>query len=186
MKQTVVLLPVLIIAALACSSEAPVATGTAEEREALSIRFVGTPELAVLDKPEEGAAVIATYQNGESVSILAEQGDWVEIRTGERAGWVRKADLVDAATKEAAESTPTPKFERMPMPVTATNAKGEIYFEADVNTDGDVVAIKLLQNTTGSDALASQNGESFKSAKFFPIVIDGERKPFKYYHKVTY
>ena len=34
--------------------------------------------------------------------------------------------------------------------------------------------------------LAAQNANALRSSKFYPIVVKGERKPFKYYHKVTY
>ena len=72
------------------------------------------------------------------------------------------------------------------MPVSAPAAKGEIYIEADVNTDGDVVATRIITNTTGSEALAAQNAAALRQAKFYPIVQSGERKPFKYYHRVSY
>jgi outer membrane biosynthesis protein TonB len=74
----------------------------------------------------------------------------------------------------------------MPMPVSAPASHGEIYIEADVNSDGDVVGTRIITNTTGSPALAIQNEVALRSAKFHPIVIKGERKPFKYYHRVTY
>jgi hypothetical protein len=72
------------------------------------------------------------------------------------------------------------------MPVSAPSAHGEIYLEADVNSDGEVLSVKTLSNTTGSEALVSQNAAALRSSKFYPIVQKGERKPFKYYHKVTY
>jgi len=55
-----------------------------------------------------------------------------------------------------------------------------------VNTDGDVVSVKVIDNTTGNPGLAAQNAASLQAAKFYPIVKNSERKPFKYYHRVTY
>jgi uncharacterized protein YgiM (DUF1202 family) len=176
----------LLILATACKQEAPAVTGTMDTREAIGIQYVGAPELQVREQPNDTAAVVTTYQNGEAISILSEQGDWVEVRTGERAGWAKKADLTSAEAKVAAEEDPQPKFRVMPMPVSAPSARGEIYIEADVNTDGDVLSTRLITNTTGSVALAMQNENALKAAKFHPIVVKGERQKFKYYHRVTY
>jgi uncharacterized protein YgiM (DUF1202 family) len=170
----------------ACGKETPVATGTVDTREPVAIRYVGAPELSVREQANDTAPVIATYQNGEAISILADKGEWVEVRSGDGSGWAKAADLTTAEGKTAQEEVPTPKFKVMPLPVSAPSARGEVYLEADVNSDGEVIHVRTISNTTGSDALASQNSAALRSAKFFPIVMKGERKPFKYYHKVTY
>ncbi len=175
-----------LIALAACTREAPVATETVDSREPIAVQYVGAPELSVHAQANDTSPVIATYQNGEAISVFVEKGEWVEVRTGDRSGWAKAADLTTAAGKTAAEETPTPKFRVMPLPVTAPSAHGEIYFEAEVNSDGEVISVKTLENTTGSDTLATQNSASLHSARFYPIVQKGERKPFKYYHKVTY
>ncbi len=181
-------LAVLLCLLAACSREAPVATDTApmDTREPIRVEYVGAPELAVRERAEDNAPVIVTYGNGEAVSVLAEKGDWVEVRTGDRAGWAKKADLTTAEGKTAAEENPQPKFRVMPMPVSAPSARGEVYIEADVNTDGEVTAVRLITNTTGSEALAKQNMDALRQAKFYPIVVKGERQRFLYYHRVTY
>ena len=179
-------LTVLVLLATACANEQPVATDTVDTRAAIGIMYVGAPELPVREKPDDNAAIITTYSNGEAISILADKGEWVEVRTGDRAGWARKADLTTADKKLAGEENPEPKFRRMPLPVSAPSARGEIYIEADVNTDGDVVSTRIITNTTGSVTLAAQNESALKSAKFYPIIVKGERQKFKYYHRVTY
>jgi uncharacterized protein YgiM (DUF1202 family) len=178
---------VLLLLALACKQET-VTTGTVpmDTREPIAVRYVGAPELPVREQASETAPVIATYQNGEALSVLAEKGEWVEVRSGDRAGWARAADLTNAAGKQQAEDNPEPKFRVMPMPVSAPSARGEIYLEADVNSDGDVLSVRTIVNTTGSLALEAQNTSALKTARFYPIVQKGERKPFKYYHRVTY
>jgi uncharacterized protein YgiM (DUF1202 family) len=170
---------------LSCRQE-PAATETVDTREPTGVSYVGAPELAVRERPEDAAPVVETYQNGEAISVLSEKGEWVEVRTGDRSGWAKKSDLTTAAGKQEAEENPQPKFRIVPMPVSAPSTHGEIYIEADVNSDGEITATRVLQNTTGSTALAEQNMNSLKSSKFYPIVVKGERKSFKYYHKVTY
>src|SRR5215213_7499932 len=179
-------LALLLLLAAACAKEQPVVTDTADTREAIGIWYVGAPELNVHQLASDTAPVIATYQNGEAIPVLTDKGEWVEVRTGDRAGWAKKDELTTAAGKTEAEENPQPKFRTMPMPVSAPSAHGEIYIEADVNTDGDVVATRLITNTTGSLALASQDEAALRHAKFYPIVIKNERQKFKYYHRVTY
>jgi hypothetical protein len=179
-------LPLLLLFAAACANEQPAVTATMDTRPAIRVMYVGAPELTVREQATDNAPVITTYSNGEAISILADKGEWVEVRTGDRAGWAKKADLTTAEGKTQAEDNPEPKFRKMPLPVSAPSAHGEIYIEADVNTDGDVVSTRIITNTTGSASLASQNEAALKTGKFHPIVIKGERKKFKYYHRVTY
>lgn len=178
---------VLLLLFVACqAAEKPVATGTFDEREPIKVLYVGAPEVSVREQPNDTAAVIATYPNGDAMSILAEKGEWVEVRTGDRAGWVKLSDLATPEQKEQTENNPEPKFRVFPVPVSAPSAKGEVYIEADVNTEGEVTATRIITNTTGSEALATQNANALKSARFYPIILKGERQQFKYYHKVTY
>ncbi|HUP62104.1 MAG TPA: SH3 domain-containing protein [Thermoanaerobaculia bacterium] len=174
----------LLLFAVACK-EQPVIPAM-DTREPIGIWYVGAPELNVREQPNDAAPVLATYSNGEAISVLSQKGEWAEVRTGDRAGWARMADLTTAAAKTEAEEHPTPKFRVMPLPISAPSASGEVYIEADVNTDGDVVKTRILHNTTGSEMLAVQNESALKLAKFHPIVVKGERKVFKYYHRVTY
>lgn len=178
---------VVALLAAACKQETAVTDTTpVDTREPVAIRYVGAPELPVREQPNDTAPILVTYQNGESISVLAEKGEWVEVRSGDGAGWARAADLVTAEAKQQAEDNPEPKFRVIPMPVSAPSAKGEIYLEADVNSDGEVTAVRTLSNTTGSTALEAQNTAALQNAKFFPIMQNNQRTKFKYYHRVTY
>ena len=183
MKRFVIAL-LVSTAALACGPE-PLPEPT-DTRQPIGTAYVTGPELPVYAKPEETAPVVSKYQNGERVSVLVRQGDWVEIRTGDTSGWVRAKDIGSAAEAQHHEDNPSARFIKPPGAVTNLQATGEIYIEADVNTDGDVVATRIITNTTGSEGLAAQNAAALRQAKFYPIVQSGERKPFKYYHRVTY
>lgn len=179
---------VLLLFFVACKAEQRTVTetGTMDLREPVAVKYVGAPELNVRASANKDAAILSTYQNGEAVSILTDKGEWVEVRTGERSGWALAAELTDAAGATEQEENPEPKFRVMPMPVSAPSARGEIYLEADVNSDGEVVAIRTITNTTGSPALVAQNTDALRTAKFYPIVQNGQRVPFKYYHRVSY
>ena len=178
-------LTLLLLAA--CKPETAVTDTTPmDTREPVAVRYVGAPELPVREQANDKAPVIATYQNGEAVSILVDKGEWVEVRSGDRAGWARAADLTTAEAKRQEEDNPTPKFKVMPMPVSAPSAHGEIYLEADVNSDGEVTSVRTIVNTTGSMALEAQNTAALRSARFYPIVRNNQRVKFKYDHRVTY
>jgi uncharacterized protein YgiM (DUF1202 family) len=175
---------VSLLLLLACGNETEPFIEKTDTRAPVSRLYVTGPDLPVREKPDETSPAITTYQRGERVAILAEQGEWVEIRVGDRSGWARK-DRLGAAEKQE-DDNPTVRFQKAPASVTNLTAKGEVYIEADVNTDGDVVNTRILVNTTGSDVLAQQNEAALRQAKFYPIVQSGERQPFKYYHRVTY
>jgi TonB family protein len=179
-------LALLLLLAAACKPETVADTTPTDTREPVAIRYVGAPELAVREQPNDTAPVLVTYQNGEGVSVLADKGEWVEVRTGDRAGWAKSAELTTAEGKQESEDNPQPKFRIMPMPVSAPSAHGEIYLEADVNSDGEVVSVRTLVNSTGSPALEAQNTQALKAASFYPIVQKNQRVKFKYYHRVTY
>lgn len=179
-------LALLLLAA--CKQERTITTGTTpvDAREPIAVRYVGSPELPVREQASDTAPILATYQSGEAISILADKGEWVEVRTGDGSGWARSADLTSAEAIAEAEKNPEPKFKVVPMPVSAPSAKGEIYLEADVSSDGDIISIRTISNTTGSTALEAQNTAALKSAKFYPIVQNNQRRKFKYYHRVSY
>jgi hypothetical protein len=178
------ILLLLLLLPGACANEAEVVT--TDTREPVDILYVKVAELKVYAQASEGSPVIATYPTSESVTVLEKRGQWFQVRTGDRAGWVRASDLGTAEETQYTTDNPTPRFMKPPPAVPSVTAKGDIYLEADVNTDGDVTGVRLITNTTGNDALASSNAAALAQAKFYPIVIKGERKPFKYYHRVTY
>ncbi|PYQ28006.1 MAG: hypothetical protein DMF56_17850 [Acidobacteria bacterium] len=176
---------VLLLFSISCKQET-VVTETVDTREPVGVLYVASPAMPVREKPDDKATVVATYQSGEAISVLAKKGDWAEVRTGGGSGWAKLSDLMDAEAKKQVDANPDVRFRIMPLPVSAPSAHGEIYIRADVNSDGEVVGTQLIVNTTGSPELAAQNEQALKSAKFYPIIQKNERKPFQYFHKVTY
>jgi hypothetical protein len=109
---------------------------------------------------------------------MSHKGDWAEVRTASGSGWVHRKGFVSAQEAASTKDNGITQFEHPPSPVTAPNAHGTIYVEADVNTDGEVTNTILVTNTTGSVDLAEKNMSALKHSKFYPIIIRGERKPF--------
>ena len=152
----------------------------------IAIQYVGAPEAAVHKWAKEDSPVITKILNGESVSVMSKRGEWVEVRVATNVGFVKASELTDAATAQKEKENPDPKFKNVPSPVTAPGAHGTVYIEANVNTEGEVTSVKVINNTTGRTDLAERNAAALEHARFYPIVIKGERKPFVYYYRVDY
>jgi uncharacterized protein YgiM (DUF1202 family) len=167
----------------ACSQEP---ADTTDTREPIATQYVGGGEMPVHKLPNDKSYVISRYQHGESVPVMSRRGDWTEVQTAMGNGWVHTSDLASAEEAAMSKDNPNPKFEHPPSPISAPGTHGTIYIEADVNTDGAVSNTTIIQNTTGSESLAAQNAAALQRAKFYPIVIRGEAKPFKYYYRVDY
>ena len=184
MKRLTILAAALAFAA--CNETAPPPTDTAAERTAIAVQYVRGDGLVVHAKPSDSSPVIANFTSGESVSVLSKQGEWSEVRTPDGSGWSHTSSLSEAAEAKSEEDNATPRFRKAPSPVTQPGASGEIVIEATVNTDGDVTAVKVTRNTTGSDALAFKNSAAIQGAKFQPIVQKGRRREFVYEYRVHY
>jgi outer membrane biosynthesis protein TonB len=155
-------------------------------REPIAIAYVGAPELEVHAKADDASPVVTKFLNGESVSILSRNDKWIEVRTTDGSGWAHAADVTTAAAAKEAEANPSPKFRVQPSPVTQPGIHGTVYIEASVNTEGDVTSTTIITNTTGSPALAERNAAALRLAKFYPIVVKGQKKDFLYDYRVDY
>jgi TonB family protein len=129
---------------------------------------------------------VTTYKTGESVSILAEQGGWSEIKISyEKSGWAKSSSLV--ASKSEVASTPDQvRFRVAPEPVSQPGVRGVIILEATVNVHGDITGVKSIENSTGRKDIELRTIESLKKAKFFPLLQNGKAQPFVYEYTATF
>ena len=180
-------LTIVITALLAFSCAAPESTQKVDTRDAIALYYVTAPELKVHATPSDQAEVVTRFLNGESAAVLSRRNDdWVEVRTANGSGWAHMSELGSAGQAQQSAENPTPRFEKVPAPVTSPSTHGTIYIEANVNTDGQVTSAKIITNTTGSDELGQRNVQALEQSRFYPIVIKGEKKPFVYYYRVDY
>jgi len=186
MKIKLTVLVLLLLVACGTKRQVPVAAHSEAPRIAIEIKYVGVPQMSVYAQPNDVAPVLTTYAYTETVSILAKQGDWVEVRTVDGSGWSHAKELISAA-EAAAIKGETPRFMTPPVPIPNNGRRGgEIGFEAKVNTDGLVFDVKVVKNTTGSEPLAVANAESLKTARFYPLIKDRQHVAFTYQHHVYY
>lgn len=160
----------------------------AEARETREVLYVDVPELNVRKAPSPDAEVLATYRLGESISVLDERDGWAEVRIGyDDSGWVPREELASEKATFNSAGEASARFVTPPNPVFSPGgATGSIYLQAAVNTDGAVTKVDVVQNTTGSEALASQNVAALQKARFYPMIINGKARPFVYDHVVEY
>lgn len=183
MRRTIIALALVLVA---CSSRVPAVPPADTPRPAIDIQYVGVASIKVYAEPTEVAPVVTTYGYTETVSILARKGDWVEVRTGEGSGWARAADLMGAEQVEPILKNPSPRLATAPVAIPNPRARGEIVIEAKVNTNGEVVSVRVVKNTTGLQKLADANAAALQQAKFYPMVQKGRRLAFTYGYDVTY
>lgn len=171
------------ITVIACGKPAPPEPPV---REAIEILYVSAPKLEIHTAPDESSPIIATYNSGETVSVLARKGEWLEVRAPDGSGWTKQSNLT--ASANATRSTPDePKFQTQPAPVSNPGAAhGEIVLEGSVNESGQISSIKTLSNTTGSPQLEALTTEQFAKARFYPMMKNGEVIPFVYMYRVEY
>jgi outer membrane biosynthesis protein TonB len=188
MKHLLVALTLLILTACV-QRPAPVSSETASvdpaDRLAIAVEYVAVPKAIVYARPAVDAPVVDSFGLTEAVSVLEKNKEWCLVRTFSGSGWVKQSDLVAGNVAETMDTT-TPRFYVLPAVVPAPRTRGEILMQAKVNTDGEVVEVKLLKNTTGSDAIAKANSDALKAAKFYPMVDKGQHKSFVYEHNVYY
>jgi len=185
MKRTFALL-VITAAFLACTKTAPVVVVQPPAKKAIDIAYVAVPFLKVYDAPRAGATQVTQYGINETVSILAKRGEWCEVRTIDGSGWALASELMDAGKAKQIADDPTPRFLVPVTVVPDARARGEIALVAKVNTDGEVVEVKIGKNSTNNNALAAANANALMQAKFYPMVQKGQRMTFFYEHKVAY
>lgn len=184
MKIKISVLVLLLLVACGTKRQVPVASAETP-RLAIAIQYVGVPHMDIHTQPNDVAPVITSYAYTETVSVLARQGAWVEVRTVDGSGWAHANELISAAEASAVKGE-TPRFMTPPAPIPNNGRRGELGFEAKVNTDGEVVEVKTVKNTTGSEPLAVANAEALKNSRFFPLIQNKAHIAFTYQHHVYY
>jgi hypothetical protein len=185
-NRTNCLLAICTLFLAACRSEPPAVTDSNDTRVAVAVEYVGAPELKVYARPDAASPLLTSYQNGETVSVLSRRGEWAEVRTATGSGWARASELQGAAAKTTEADNITPRFRKLPAPITQTTGHGEIVLEANVSGEGDIITVRTILNTTGSTALEYKNSQELQHSKFYPMIQHGRHMPFIYEYRVHY
>jgi Bacterial SH3 domain len=97
------LLPATLLAVAAFAQNAP-STAPAAAPSPTTVWVSPRQTLALLNQPASGAASGLTVASGDPLTVLAQQGDYVQVRTEAGAsGWIRRGNLSDAAPEPPAD-----------------------------------------------------------------------------------
>ncbi len=189
-----VLIGLLVVAACAQppapkpSPETPVSK-PAEEKIVGSVRVTAST-LNVREEPKSNATVIKQVKRGDLLSLIATDGGWsrVKLATGE-VGWVFSQYLSSGKPRSRRGCPPDSDFGFVKAPLAAFSEGGPhglVVVDATVNTAGDVIATKVISNTTGEEAIGKMAEREIRAAKFIPPYRDCVPKTFIFTYKRTF
>ena len=148
----------------------------------LFVRVTGS-RLNVREAPGTDRRTVAKVKKGERLEVIAEEGKWLQVKFGkDKTGWVhsdyvaRQApDAPCLADKSEAEllTEPTLSFSSGPT-------LGKVVIEASVDSHGEVVATKLVENSTGDPGLAQFAEGEVRKLRFSPPIQQCRPVPFTY------
>lgn len=147
------------------------------------VRVTGSG-LNVRDGAGTGFKAVGKAKKGERLLVLHEDGEWLKVQlTPEQAGWVNgkyvKREEPCPPDKNTAEVLNEPDVVLRPN-------GARVVFEATVSARGEVTAVKLVENTTGDDALRRQAETELRGLRFSPPVRNCKPKPFVYTYTRTF
>ncbi|MFI5142845.1 MAG: SH3 domain-containing protein [Thermoanaerobaculales bacterium] len=185
-------LAALLIISIACQTTTPAPPApppvsvevqpVPEEKPAppqLFVRVTGS-RLNVREGASVDTATIAKAKKGERLAVLGQDGGWVQVRVSDdKTGWVLGKYVAKeepcAPDKATAEILNAP-----PLSFAEDANRGRVVLEATVDRGGSVVRTKVIQDTTGNDALAKQAEAELRQLKFSPPMRKCHALPFIY------
>jgi uncharacterized protein YgiM (DUF1202 family) len=150
--------------------------------------------LNVRAEASSDAEVIAQAKRGDRLPLLEATESWMKVKlsTGQ-TGWVasrflqREGEKAAGAKKRGCPADSDFAFATTPTPNLSDSAKhGLVVIDASVDTNGNVLSTKVIQNTTGDDSLAFLTEREIKSAKFIPPVRNCAVKAFIFTYRRTF
>lgn len=180
------LLASLVVVALRCSvpppptappaaaPPPPPVAAPAEERVVGTVRVTASA-LNVRAEASADAGVVAKVKRGDVLSVVREDGTWLNVRlaSGE-SGWVaarfvsRGGESGKTTTKKSGCDSDYSFIDPPTLAFSDSGAHGIVVVEANVSAKGVVTGTKVVSNSTGDDALELLAQREIKSAKFSP------------------
>jgi uncharacterized protein YgiM (DUF1202 family) len=197
----------ILAAALRCASPAPPVSPPAvpppapmpvEEKIIGTVRVTASA-LNVRSSATADAEVVAQLKKGEKLFVLSSDESWtrVKLNTGQ-TGWVASRFVVsDTAAASSSKKAKARKggcaadsdfafVETPQLRFSDSSAHGIVVVDATVNIGGNVVATKLISNTTGDPALAELAKVEIAKAKFSAPIRDCQPRAFIFTYRRTF
>ena len=147
----------------------------------------------VRDSASTKAGTVAKLKKGDRLTGYEEKDGWLRVKLKDtRAGWIRK-DLLkkdDGCLPDRREVLLTPPMVHMSDGSAAApgsaGAKGKIVVEADIDEQGKVKAVRVVQNDTGSPERAETAKSEVQTVTFQPPVKHCRVTGFTYVYTRTF
>jgi len=150
-----------------------------------SVRVTGS-RLNVRESPSTSAPTIARVARGTRLAKRGAQGEWLEVELADGTrGWVHGRYVTSEPECQADSVEPVIVSD----PVVAfveSAAHGRIVLEGTVSKSGEVVAIEVKENETGSPELAELAAGELRQLRFAPFVRNCRPVSFIYVYTRTY
>jgi len=142
----------------------------------------------VREEASTKAGTVARLKKGDRLTGLEEKDGWLRVKLKDtRAGWIRK-DLLrkdDGCLPDRREVLLTPPMLHM-SEAGAPGARGKVVVEADVDDKGEVKAVRVVKNETGSPERAEMAKSEVQGVKFQPPVKKCRVTGFTYVYTRTF
>ncbi|MGZ5428482.1 MAG: SH3 domain-containing protein [Thermoanaerobaculia bacterium] len=171
---------------------APAPEPVAEALPAETAWVVTARTANVRDTASTKAGTVAKLKKGDHLTGYEERGGWLHVKLKDtRAGWVRK-DLLrkdDGCLPDRREVLLTPPMLHMSEGTGASGtagAKGKVVVEADIDEKGNVSAVRVVKNETGSPERAEMAKSEVRGVTFQPPVKKCRVTGFTYVYARTF
>jgi TonB family protein len=142
------------------------------------VRVTGS-SLNVREGAGTGFKAVARSKRNDRLLVLEEQGEWIRVQVrSEQTGWVNAKFVKREEPCRADKSTA--EILNEPDAVLRSAGTGRVVLEATVSARGEVTAVKLVENSTGSDVLRKQAESELRALRFSPPVRSCKPLPFIY------
>lgn len=135
------------------------------------------------------AAVVTQVKRGDQLTLLAEENGWSRVRlaTGEE-GWVASQHVSSGKPRSRKPGCDSEySFIKTPLAAFSENGPhGLVVVDATVSTKGNVMATKVVSNSTGDSALAAMAEREIRSATFKPPYRDCVPRAFIFTYKRSF
>jgi hypothetical protein len=151
--------------------------------------LVGSKSVNVRESASTKAATVARLTKGTRLTSFEEKDGWLHVKLADtRTGWIRK-DLLkkdEGCLPDRREVLLDPPMLHMSEGPGAPGAKGKVVLEADIDENGDVKAVRVVKNETGSPERADLATSEVKGVKFQPPVKQCKVTGFTYVYTRTF
>ena len=149
------------------------------------VTVTGT-RLNVRQGPSVDTATLAKVKRGEKLTVVAEEGEWLQVSLpGDKTGWV-SGRYVKRETPCPPDKPEPEILDGPPFSFSEGATLGKVVIDIAVDAAGTVTATKVTSNTTGDQGLADHALEEAKSFRFAPPVRRCRPVAFTYVYTRNY